>query len=63
MKRYFCDRCKTQLNKATKILPHYDMRDSSWSKLSHKNEKFVCEPCVKADPRFETHRLKQLANL
>lgn len=48
MKKYICDRCGVSLtNKDGSAAPHYNMKDRANKHIRHKNEQFVCVPCVR----------------
>lgn len=57
MKKLSCDRCGKQigLSEDNEIgNTYYDVRRSSDNRrFGHKNEKYICEQCMRQDPRYK----------
>lgn len=59
MKKFICDRCRTKIGQSASKDEgaYYDVRRSSdLSRFGHKNEKYICEPCLKTDERYKKER-------
>lgn len=53
MKFNCCNRCGEKLGIGFDG-EYYDVRPSSeWSRFGHKGEAYICEKCLKADPRYK----------
>lgn len=53
MKKLTCDRCEIELG-TSEDTGYYDVRrNSEYSRFGHKQEKYICENCLRTDERYK----------